>query len=78
MGEIRSACKTLVGKSEGRANKKSLGVVHDNIKTSLKEIEWEDVGWIYVALGKDLCLVLVNRGKEAFDSVKGEEFFMVN
>jgi hypothetical protein len=32
----------------------------DNIKVDLKEIGWEGVGWIHVAVGRDQWLAVVN------------------
>ena len=44
VGDMRGACRVLVGKSEGR---KSLGRPtirwEDNIKMDIQEVEWEHV-----------------------------------
>jgi hypothetical protein len=49
LGEIRSAYKILIRKPKRR---RPLGIARhrweDNIKTDLKEIECEDVGWIHL------------------------------
>jgi hypothetical protein len=54
MGEIRNACKIVVGKSE---RKRSLGRPRrwweDNIKINIKEIGLEVVDWIHLAQDRD-------------------------
>jgi hypothetical protein len=53
-GEIRNACKILVGKPEG---KRSLGRPSrrwgDNIKADLREMDFEVVDWIHLAQDRD-------------------------
>jgi hypothetical protein len=50
MGEVRGACKILVGRPEGR---RPLGRHRhrweDNIKMDLREIGFGDVDWIHLA-----------------------------
>jgi hypothetical protein len=61
MGEIRNSYKILVGKpdrkrSSGRSNHKW----EDNIRMDLREVGWEGVDWIYLALDRDQLWVLLN------------------
>jgi hypothetical protein len=55
IGEERNACRILVGKLEGKSplGRPRLRWV-GNIKIDLEEIEWADMGWIDVALDRDL------------------------
>jgi hypothetical protein len=52
--EVSNVYKILVGKPEG---KRSLGRPRrrweDNIRVDLKDIGWEGVDWIHLALGRD-------------------------
>jgi hypothetical protein len=61
MAETRNAYSVLVGKPEG---KRPLGRPRrrweDNIRTDLREIRWEVMGWIRVAQDRDQWLALVN------------------
>jgi hypothetical protein len=61
MGEKRNAYRILVRKLEGKG---PLGRPRrrwvDNIKMDLKEIGWDDVGWIDVAQDRGQWSVLVN------------------
>jgi hypothetical protein len=61
MGETRNACRILVGKPEG---KRPLGRPRcrwvDNIKMDLREIGWNGMYWIELALGRDQWRALVN------------------
>jgi hypothetical protein len=54
MGEIRNACKVLVGKPE---RKRPLGSRRrrreDNIRMDLREIGWEGVDWMHLVQDKD-------------------------
>jgi hypothetical protein len=60
-GKRRSACRILVGKSEGNV---ALGrprcIWQDNIKMGLKEVEYWDVDWIDLAQDWDKWQALVN------------------
>jgi hypothetical protein len=57
-GEKRNACKISVGKPEG---KRSLGRPRvDNIKIDLREIGWDGVDWIDLALDREQWRALVN------------------
>jgi hypothetical protein len=61
MGEKRNAYRILVGKPEG---KRSLGIPRcrwvDNIKIDLREIGWDGMDWIDLALDKEKWRALVN------------------
>jgi hypothetical protein len=61
MGEVRGACKILVGKPEGR---RPLGRPRrrweDNIGMDLREIGSGDVDWIRLAQNRDRWLAFVN------------------
>jgi hypothetical protein len=61
MGEMRSACKILVGKPEG---KRPLGRHRcrweDNIRMGLRETERKGVDWIHVGQDRDQWRFLVN------------------
>jgi hypothetical protein len=54
MGEIRNACRILVGKPEGE---RPLGIPRstweDNITMDHGEIDWEDVNWIHLTQERD-------------------------
>jgi hypothetical protein len=54
MGEMRSTCKILVRKREG---KRPLGRPRrgweDNIRIDLREITWEVVDWVQLAQERD-------------------------
>jgi hypothetical protein len=56
-----NACRILMGKPEG---KRPLGRPRrrwmDNIKTDLREIEWDGVDWIHMAQDRDQWRALVN------------------
>jgi hypothetical protein len=64
IGEVRNAYKILVGKPEG---KRSLGRRRcrwkDNIRTDLRETEWDIVNWIHVVQDRDQWRALVNTVK---------------
>jgi hypothetical protein len=59
-GEKRNACRKLVGKPKG---KRPLGRTRrkwvDNNKMDYREIEWDDVDWIYLAQDGDQWRTLV-------------------
>jgi hypothetical protein len=61
MGDKRNACRTLVGKPEGR---RPLGRLRrrwgDNIKMDLREIGWDGVDWVDLAQDRDQWRPLVN------------------
>jgi hypothetical protein len=61
MGEMRNACRILVGKPEG---KRPLGRPRRkwvcNIKTDLRDIGWGCMDWIDVAQDRDQWRALVN------------------
>jgi transcription termination factor 2 len=61
MGETRNACRTLVGKPEG---KRPLGRPRrrwvDNIKIDLREIGLDGMDWIDLAQDRDQWRTLVN------------------
>jgi hypothetical protein len=61
MEEMRNAYKILAGKLQ---DKKSLGRPRsrweDNIKMDLKDIGWDEVYWIHLALDKVQWHALVN------------------
>lgn len=38
--------------------------LEDNIKMTLKEVGWEDMGWIYVDQDRDWCWVPVSTLKD--------------
>jgi hypothetical protein len=61
MGEIRNACKNLVGTPEG---KRPLGILRsrweDNIKMDLRETGFRDVDWIHLAQDRNRLRALVN------------------
>jgi hypothetical protein len=61
MGEMRNACKTLVGKPEdksplGRPRHRWKG----NIRIDLREIGWEVVDWMHLVQDRDHWQALVN------------------
>jgi hypothetical protein len=50
MGEMRNAYKILVGNPEGkRPLGKSRRRWRDNIRMDLREMGWENVGWMHLA-----------------------------
>jgi hypothetical protein len=61
MGKKRSVYTVLAGKPEG---KRQLGRPilrwEFNIKMDLREIEWGDKNWIYLAQNREICRALVN------------------
>jgi hypothetical protein len=61
MGAKRNACRTLVGKPEG---KRPLGIPRrrwvDNIKIDLREIGWVGMDWMDLAQDRDQWRALVN------------------
>jgi hypothetical protein len=61
MGETRNAYRILVGKPEGKS---PLGRPRhtwlDNIKMSLKEVEWYGMDWIELAQDRDQWRAHVN------------------
>jgi hypothetical protein len=61
MGEVRGAYNILVWRPEGR---RQLGRPRrgweDNIKTDLRKIGFEDVGWIHWVQDRDRWRALVN------------------
>jgi hypothetical protein len=60
-GEIRSAYKILVGKSEGNRSVERTGSgCENNIKMNLRETVCEGVDWIHLAQDKVQCFTLVN------------------
>jgi hypothetical protein len=54
MGEMRNVYRILVGKPEG---KRECGRFRcrweDNLRMDLREIRWEGVDWIHLALNRD-------------------------
>jgi hypothetical protein len=61
MGEVRSAYNILVGRPEGtRPLGRPRRRWEDNIKMDLREIDFGDVDWIYLAHDRDRWRVLVN------------------
>jgi hypothetical protein len=54
MGEMRGAYRVLVGKSEGKGlfGRPSLRW-EDGIKMDLREVGWEDMDWINLALDRE-------------------------
>jgi hypothetical protein len=60
-GEMRNACKLLVGKPEGT---RPLGRQRhrrvDNIKIYLEEIGWDGIDWIFLAGDREKWRPLVN------------------
>jgi hypothetical protein len=71
MGEVRIAYSILVGKPEG---KRPVGRPRrrweDNIRTDLREIEWEGVHWMHLGPVSGPC----EHGNEPSGSIKDEEF----
>jgi hypothetical protein len=65
MGEKENACRTLVGKPEG---KRPLGRPGrrwvDNIKMDLREIGWGGMDWIVLVQERDQWMALVNRVRD--------------
>jgi hypothetical protein len=61
MGNKRNAYRILVGKAEG---KRPLGRPKhrcvDNIIMDLREIEWDDMDWIYLAKDGDWWRAVLN------------------
>jgi hypothetical protein len=61
MKEKRNAYRIFVGKPEG---KRPVGRPRrrwvDNIKMDLREIEWDDVDWIYLAHNRSQWRALLN------------------
>jgi hypothetical protein len=61
MGEVRNAYKNLTGIAVG---KRPLGRYwrrwEDNISMDLKEVEWEVVDWMLLALDRDQWWAVVN------------------
>jgi hypothetical protein len=61
MGEVRGACKILVGRPEGR---RPLGRPkrrwEDNIKMDIREIGFANVDWIHWAQDRDRWRAVVN------------------
>jgi hypothetical protein len=57
----KNACRTLVGKSEGKRplGRKRRRWVHI-IKMDLREIGWDDMDWIHLAQDRNQWRVLVN------------------
>jgi hypothetical protein len=63
MGTKRSAYRILVGKSEerrplGRPRRRRV----NNIKSDLRDIDWDDMDWIDLAHDRDQWRALVNTG----------------
>jgi hypothetical protein len=60
-GEIRNACRILVGKPEGKRPVRTPNRWWvDNIKMDLKEMEWSSLDWIDLAEDRGRWSVLVN------------------
>jgi len=61
IGEVRNACKILVGKPKG---KRTLGRPRrrykNNIIMNLRETEWEGVDWICLAQDRDQWRAVVD------------------
>jgi hypothetical protein len=61
MGEKKNACRSLVGKPEG---KRPLGRLRprwvDNSEIDLRERKWDDMDWIDMAQNRDQWRALVN------------------
>jgi hypothetical protein len=59
-GEKRNAYMILVGKPEGRLLGRPRCRWVGNIKIDLREIGWDDMGWIDLAQDRDQWRALVN------------------
>jgi len=61
MAEMRNACKTVVGKPEGKS---PLGRHRcrweDNVRMGLREIGWEGMDWMHLAQVRDQWWALMN------------------
>jgi hypothetical protein len=54
IGNLRNACKILVGKPEGkRAPGRNGRRWKDNIRMDLREVGWKNVDWIHLAPDRD-------------------------
>jgi hypothetical protein len=75
MGEKRNAYSVLVGKPEGTT---SLGIPKcrcvDSMKVDLREIRWDRMDWIYLALASDQWNALVNTLMKLRNSQNAGEF----
>jgi hypothetical protein len=61
MGEGRNVCRVLVGKPEGkRSLERPRHRWEDGVKMDLREIDWGDVEWIYLAQDRDRWPAVVN------------------
>jgi hypothetical protein len=61
MGEVKNACKILVGKPEWKTPRgKYRRRWEDKIRQDLKETEWESVDWIHLAQDRDKWWALMN------------------
>jgi hypothetical protein len=61
MGQTRNAYKFLLGKPEGKIpHGRSRRRWEDNIRMDLREIRWEGVVWIHLAVDRDRWRALVN------------------
>jgi hypothetical protein len=61
VGNKRTACRILVGKSEGKIPlERHRWRKKNNIKMEFREIQWGDVDWIHLAQDRDKYRAFVN------------------
>jgi hypothetical protein len=60
-GEMKNACKILVGKPEGKiSHERPRRKREDNIKMKVREIELEDVDWVHLPQDRNRWRAFVN------------------